>query len=282
VGHETLAVIKPDSYHHIHEIVEIIESVDGLKIEKMRLCKLPYSEAEGFYAEHNGKPFFKELISFMCEDAIVVIVLRGLDAVDKWRSLIGPTDSALAKNENPNCIRARFGTDATRNSVHGSDSSASAEREINFFFPSDSPRNPLKTVVFSHCSLLIIKPHIVYSSIGKVFRILAEKEYEISAIETLSLSQHQCKELLRLYPSSMPVYEWSLELQSGTCIAVQVRKENVVAELRELVGPIDPVKARISKPNCLRALFGVDIVKNGFYCTDLDTDGIDDCKLIFN
>ena len=88
-------------------------------------------QAERFYGEHKGKPFFEELVSFMSSAPIVVQVLEGDDAINGYREIMGATDPAQAEN---GTIRAEFGESKGRNSVHGSDSPESAAREIAQWF----------------------------------------------------------------------------------------------------------------------------------------------------
>ena len=84
------------------------------------------------------------------------------NAVDKWRGLIGPTNTLVAKQDAPDSLRAYFGTDGTKNAVHGSDSSASFKREAGFFFTEDIKQRQMKTTAqLNNCTLCIIKPHIV-------------------------------------------------------------------------------------------------------------------------
>lgn len=87
------------------------------------MLKMSIEMAQNFYAEHKAKPFFEELTKMMSSDVIVALELVADDAVNKWRTLIGPTNTEKAKKEAPNSLRARFGTDQTKNAVHGSDSS---------------------------------------------------------------------------------------------------------------------------------------------------------------
>jgi nucleoside-diphosphate kinase len=84
------------------------------------------------------------------------------NAIDKWRQVIGPTSTDNARAQAPNSIRALFGTDNTKNAVHGSDSVGSMKRETDFWFGGDAQTRPMKTTaVLNNCSLCIIKPHIV-------------------------------------------------------------------------------------------------------------------------
>ena len=128
----TLSIIKPDAVakNVIGEIISRFEKND-LKIISAKLITLSDSEAGGFYAEHEGKPFYKDLIEFMTSGPVFIQVLEGDDAISKNRKLMGNTDPSKA---DPGTIRADFAQTIDANAVHGSDSEKSAEREIAFFF----------------------------------------------------------------------------------------------------------------------------------------------------
>jgi nucleoside-diphosphate kinase len=128
----TLSIIKPDavSKNVIGKIISRFED-NGLKIVAGKLLSLSEEMAAGFYAEHEGRPFFKALIEFMTSGPIFVQVLEGEDAVIKNRELMGSTNPEEA---DPGTIRADFAKSIDANAVHGSDSLESAAREINYFF----------------------------------------------------------------------------------------------------------------------------------------------------
>lgn len=138
---QTLSIIKPDAVgkNHIGEILTRFEKA-GLSIVAMKMIHLSREQAEGFYAEHKGRPFFEGLIDFMTSGAVVVQVLSGENAILLNRELMGATDPEKAA---PGTIRAQFGTVVSSNAVHGSDSPVSAAREITYFFDQDAifPRN---------------------------------------------------------------------------------------------------------------------------------------------
>jgi nucleoside-diphosphate kinase len=131
---QTLSIIKPDAVrdNHIGEIVDRFEK-SGLKIVAQRMMHLSANQAEGFYAEHKGKPFFEGLIQFMTSGPVVVQVLSGENAITANREIMGVTDPAKAA---PGSLRALFGKAINSNAVHGSDSPTSAAREIAYFFAS--------------------------------------------------------------------------------------------------------------------------------------------------
>ena len=129
----TLLIVKPDGVRRglIGEILRRVED-KGLVIESMRLTTIDRSVAEQHYAEHVDKPFFGELVDFITGGPVVVAKVTGGSAIDAWRMLMGPTDPIKAA---PGSIRGDFATVIGENIVHGSDSPASAARELGLFFP---------------------------------------------------------------------------------------------------------------------------------------------------
>jgi len=128
----TLAIIKPDAVERnlTGEILRRIEE-EGLKIVALKMVRISKREAEGFYDVHRERPFFDSLTDYMSSGPIVVAVLQGEGAIERWRNLMGATDPAKA---NPDTIRGTFGLSIEKNSVHGSDSPQSAAYEIPYFF----------------------------------------------------------------------------------------------------------------------------------------------------
>lgn len=128
----TLAIIKPDAVgrglagdilKHIHEAKFKIVAIKSLRLTK--------SEAEGFYAVHRERPFFKDLTEFMSSGKVVVMALEAEDAIARWRETMGATDPAKAA---PGTIRKTYGTSIQNNCTHGSDARETARFEIGYFF----------------------------------------------------------------------------------------------------------------------------------------------------
>ncbi|MGL5696927.1 MAG: nucleoside-diphosphate kinase [Plesiomonas shigelloides] len=103
----------------------------GLRIVAAKMLHLSSEQAAGFYAEHQGKPFYDDLVSFMTSGPIMVQVLEGEDAIRRHREIMGSTNPAQAQ---AGTLRANYAESMSRNAVHGSDAPASAEREIAYFF----------------------------------------------------------------------------------------------------------------------------------------------------
>ena len=128
----TFSIIKPDAVKRnlIGHINQIIEKA-GLKIIASKKMYLTKQQAETFYSVHKERPFFNSLVDFMTSGPVQVQVLEGSDAVVSYRKIMGATDP---KKADENTIRKLYGISIDKNSVHGSDSSENAKKEINFFF----------------------------------------------------------------------------------------------------------------------------------------------------
>jgi nucleoside-diphosphate kinase len=128
----TLAIIKPDAVSRglTGEILSRIHRA-GFQIVAIKSLRLSRGEAEGFYAVHRERPFFKDLTEFMSSGKAVVMVLEAENAITKWRDTMGATDPAKAA---PGTIRREFGTSIQNNCTHGSDAPDTAAFEIRYFF----------------------------------------------------------------------------------------------------------------------------------------------------
>lgn len=132
MGHRTLAIIKPDAIKKkvMGKIIDRILQA-GFEITAARLVHLKQAEAETFYAVHRGRPFFRDLVTFMTSGPCLPMVVEHENAVTEFRKLIGATNPAEAA---PGTIRKDFADNVQNNAIHGSDSDTNAEKEIAFFF----------------------------------------------------------------------------------------------------------------------------------------------------
>ncbi len=129
---KTFSILKPNAIKKncIGDIISMFES-NGLKISAAKLTKIPRAKAEEFYAEHKARPFFGELVDFMTSGPVMLMCLSGENAVLKNREIMGATDPKKAL---PWTVRFKYADSLGENAVHGSDSVASAERELGLFF----------------------------------------------------------------------------------------------------------------------------------------------------
>ena len=129
----TLFIIKPDAVrrNHIGRILSFVEEA-GMQVVAMRMVRLSADDARGFYHVHEGKDFYDTLAEYMSSGRCVVAVIEGDGVINRLRGVCGATDPSAATE---GTIRATFGISLTMNSVHASDSPASAQEEVRFFFP---------------------------------------------------------------------------------------------------------------------------------------------------
>jgi len=128
---KTLGIVKPDGVAHRKTIEKmIVDSGLTLRVSKKKV--LSVETVENFYREHEGKPFYHDLINYMTSGPVVVLLIEGENAINRWRELMGVTDPKKAA---PGTIRNLFGTDIGHNAVHGSDGPFSAARETEILLP---------------------------------------------------------------------------------------------------------------------------------------------------
>ena len=129
---QTLSIIKPDAVErNLTEDIKKNFLENNLKITKSKKIQITNDEAAEFYKVHQTKPFYDRLCNYLSSGPIVVLVLESENAIEKYRKLMGATDP---KNAEEGTIRKKFGISIDKNSVHGSDSSDNAKKEIDFFF----------------------------------------------------------------------------------------------------------------------------------------------------
>ena len=129
---QTLSIIKPDAVErNLIEQIKVIFEKNNLKIKEQKKIHITKDEAAEFYKVHQSKPFYNDLCNYLSSGPIVVMILEGKDAIFKNRKIMGATDP---KKADENTIRKLYGISIDKNSVHGSDSTDNAKKEINFFF----------------------------------------------------------------------------------------------------------------------------------------------------
>uniref|UniRef100_A0A8C1ZAV1 Nucleoside diphosphate kinase n=1 Tax=Cyprinus carpio TaxID=7962 RepID=A0A8C1ZAV1_CYPCA len=267
----TLAMIKPDAVTKVGDIIQMIYDAN-LIVTKAKMTKLTWKQAADFYMEHQSN----NLVQFVSSGPVIAMELMGDEAVSTWRKVLGPTDSGVAQKDAVNSLRGQFGTDGTKNAGHGSDSLASAARELEFFFPSTTGHGPSNTAMYSDCTCCIIKPHAISEVLtGKILKSIIENGFEISALQMFNMDRVNAEEFLEVYKGVVAEYTNMVdELCSGPCMALEIHATDAPRTFREFCGPADPEIARHLRPTTLRALYGKNKVQNVIHCTDLPEDGI--------
>ena len=132
MSQQTLIILKPDSVRRnlVGDILSRFEK-KGFVISKLKMLTFTKEMAEQFYSVHNTKPFFNELVTYITSGRVVVAVIRGDNAIEETRQIIGKTNPQEAS---PGTIRGDFGNNITENSIHASDSTESFDKEVNVVF----------------------------------------------------------------------------------------------------------------------------------------------------
>jgi len=149
-----------------------------------------------------------------------------------------------------------FGTDQTKNAVHGADKAGSYKREYNYWFGGENvAARPMQTTaVLDNCTLCLIKPHLLREGrAGQVIDMILAAGFEISAMEMFNLSRPVAEEFYDVYKGVLPEYLPIIEnLSGGPVLALEVRQQNAVSAFRELCGPHDPEIAKHLRPDTIR------------------------------
>jgi UMP-CMP kinase family protein len=255
----TLAMIKPDAVGagSVAGIVEMIEA-RGFVVVSQKKEQLTTARAEEFYAEHKERGFFSELVGFMTSGPVMALALEKHNAIEDWRMLMGPTNTADAKECAPDSTRARFGTDGQKNATHGSDSAASAARELAFWFPGEGAFPVERTFA-------MIKPGTADDAQASSSIMAAIEAYGFSIVERRKcvLTPERARTLYAKHEGESFFEEYVAYMSSGPVWALVLSRVAAIQTWRTLMGPDDVSKARKERPSCLRALHGQDGMRNG-------------------
>ena len=257
----TLAMIKPDAVAAGTGPAMVAElEAAGFVVVARKQLKMTAAQAAEFYAEHEGKEFFEGLLGFMTSGDVVALLLERTGAIGEWRSLMGPTNSLKAREEAPESLRARFGTDGRRNACHGSDSFVSAAREAAFWF--GGTELPVEK------TLAMIKPIVSDLHEQEVKSCLEYRGFKIVAETRMVLTPNDVEVFYNEHKGKSFYPALSGYMASGEVIALCLEREGAIKGWRGLLGPTDPEKAKRAGGGSLRALFGIDGTRNGTHGSD--------------
>eukprot|EP00730_Choanoeca_flexa_P001169 TRINITY_DN10512_c0_g2_i1.p1 TRINITY_DN10512_c0_g2~~TRINITY_DN10512_c0_g2_i1.p1 ORF type:complete len:705 (+),score=220.39 TRINITY_DN10512_c0_g2_i1:31-2115(+) len=248
----TFAIIKPDAVAANNADAIFAKLAEaGFKVAAQDDRTLTEEEAKQFYAEHEGKEFFPNLVEFMTSGPIKPLVLSAPDAIAQWRSMIGPTNTNVAKEEAPESLRALYGTDQTKNALHGADSPASAAREIDFFFPEWASTNlPAEEVV------LVVTPDATATeTLQSIAQALDAAGFSIDDQKSVQLTEESVKRLGDMRE------DLQAHMLSGEVVCIRTSRPLAVSKLAGVIGPADIADAKEAAPESVRGKFAEDAVK---------------------
>ena len=276
----TYAMIKPGFTQFLGETLERIRQ-NGLIVANLRMGTISRDTASRFYQEHQGKPFYNDLVNYITSGPVIGMELVGNDAIAKWRTIIGPTNLETAKKEAPNSLRALYARSTTENFAHGSDSPSSSSRELQIIF---NNRGISVCSEGNNSTLCVIKPHALKDGLeGSIIKQIIGAGYQIGGVLITTIDLNTANEFLEVYKGVVPEYvDMAAEFADGPLMAIELVKENAVKDFRQLCGPRDALVAKQIRPQSLRAIYGKDIVHNAVHCTDLEEDAPIEVEYFFN
>ncbi|KAG5458702.1 MAG: nucleoside diphosphate kinase [Olpidium bornovanus] len=322
---DTLAIIKPDCGPRMVKAIKDHIKAGQFKVVKEKRVWFTKERAEEFYQEHKEKAFFDDLIRFMtredrgnalfalragliyrhfsmCEPVYyapgsapcIALHLHKENAVLDWRTMIGPTNSDIARDTAPNSIRAFAGTDGTRNAVHGSDSIAASDRELELIFGAGPELRDLPNVPYpvrrrpdvppsaSEVTLVLVKPDAVAAGKdGEILDVVRARGYDVLQQEKVEISADRARELYREHAQKPFFADLIAHLTSGPVIVAAVKGDDCVHGWREMIGPTDPAEAKIHRPMSIRARYGTDTMRNAVHGSDSPDSAYRELDLIF-
>ena len=274
----TLALIKPDAIaaERVPEILEAIDGV-GLAVIGSKWLQLDDYTAGEFYLEHKDRPFYVKLKEFMSSGMIMALVLEGSDAIKRWRTLMGPTNSEIAREKFPNSLRGRFGTDGTCNATHGSDSDSSANREINFFFgngngvakETEPPTVDLTGRDFCVMNTFaMIKPNASETNADEIKSIVMAHGFIIESEIKLTLTKSVAEKFYAEHEGREFFERLIKFMTSGPIIGMHLSRVSAIYAWRHLMGPTNLKRCRETRSDSIRALYAADGTRNAVHGSD--------------
>merc|ERR1719216_509153 len=238
---QTLAMIKPDAVAagNAPAIMDRIvkEGFTILESEKVQLTK---ERAEAFYAEHKGKGFYGELVEFMISGPIYALKLGASNAIPKWRTLMGPTNFEVAKEEAPQSIRALYASSMTKNASHGSDSVSAAVRELDFYFPQQQ-------------TLAMIKPDaLAAGNAPAIMDRIVKEGFTILESEKVQLTKERAEAFYAEHKGKGFYGELVEFMISGPIYALKLGASGAILKWRGLMGPTNFEVAKQEAPQSIR------------------------------
>ncbi|XP_063070804.1 thioredoxin domain-containing protein 6 [Engraulis encrasicolus] len=280
----TLALIRPQlDREHRDELLSLIRDV-GFTVAMEKEVMLNEEQVRQFYSQHQDQDYFPALLHTMTSGPVLALALARRDAVRYWRSLLGPADVNQARQEQPDCLRARFtaegggnggeggeergggggeekeeeegaggageGGGGGLNQLHGSASSQEAERELEFFFPELQD------------TLALIKPDAMEQHREVILEEIRAAGFSIVEQREEALTREVAEEFYREHQDK-PFFPQLIDTMCrGPCLMLVLTKDNAVEDWRAMMGPTDPDEARQSAPDSLRARFARDVLEN--------------------
>ncbi|KAK2188196.1 hypothetical protein NP493_140g00039 [Ridgeia piscesae] len=264
----TLALIRPDALADRKDEILLKIKESGFVVAMQKEVRLSPEQAAEFYKEHEGQPYYQDLVDRMSSGPLLALALARDDAVQGWRDLLGPKEVKIAKEEAPESFRAQFSAeDDVINPIHGSDNPEHAQQELNYFFPMQ------KTVA-------VIKPD-AYENKDSIMDKIKEAGFNIAARKETELTKEIAEQFYKAQEGSEYFEDLTQHMTSGKTLFMVLTREDAVDGWRSLIGPKDPEEAKTEAPETIRAQFGKDTLANAVHGSANPEEAEHDINVIF-
>ncbi|XP_005918345.1 thioredoxin domain-containing protein 6 isoform X2 [Haplochromis burtoni] len=262
----TVAIIKPDAVAHgkANEIIMKIQDA-GFEILAHEERTLTEAEARDFYQHKAAEACFEDLVQFMSSGPFHILVLSQVEGsaavVPAWREFIGPADIEEAKRENPESLRAQYGTETLFNAVHGSEDSDQASRELAFFFPNFRTASVMEQdgeEEHVERTLALIRPDVARENREEILDHIHKSGFIIALQKEVMLSEEQVRQFYCQHVEEDYFPALLQTMTSGPVLALALARKGAVSHWKTILGPSDINKAKEESPDCLRAQFAVE------------------------
>uniref|UniRef100_A0A665WWN5 Nucleoside diphosphate kinase B n=1 Tax=Echeneis naucrates TaxID=173247 RepID=A0A665WWN5_ECHNA len=262
----TVAIIKPDAVAHgkANEIIMKIQDA-GFQILAHEEHTLTEAEAQDFYQHKAAETCFEDLVQFMSSGPSHILILSeaegSTNVVPAWREFIGPADIEEARRENPESLRAQYGTQTLFNAVHGSEDSDQASRELAFFFPNfrmasvteqDGEEEHVER------TLALIRPDIARENREGILAQIHNSGFTVALQREVMLTEEQVRQFYSKHVDQDYFPALLKCMTSGPVLALALARKGAVDHWRNILGPFDVKTAKEESPSCLRAQFSVE------------------------
>ncbi|ESN96296.1 hypothetical protein HELRODRAFT_68567, partial [Helobdella robusta] len=292
----TMLLIKPDAYEKVGTMINDLYAA-GYIIRRMKSFQLNTKQAADFYIDFLEESDYRSMFIYLASGPVIVMELIKENAFFDLCQLVGHLDPNVARTENPNSFRARFGIDKLKNAIHCPATGEKVRSEIDFFFATN---NVMNTVTYKNSTCVVVKPHAIDDGqAGYIIECIQNLGYRISAYLMCTFDKVNAEEFYEVYKGVVPEYPKMVdELSRGLCLAMEVKLPDETLRtaeettepfqncqqhmnFRDVVGPSDPELARKIRPNTLRAKFGMNKILNSIHCTDLPEDTVIELEYFF-
>ncbi|XP_048454661.1 thioredoxin domain-containing protein 6-like [Rhincodon typus] len=266
---KTLALIRPDLLKERKDDILRKIAEAGFTIALQKEVVLTEKQVYEFYSEHTQEEYFPVLLQNMTSGPVLALALASMDAVERWRNLLGPKDVNQAKEEDPESLRAQFSIETVPiNQLHGSGTPQEAEKELKFFFSMEH-------------TLAAIKPDTLEEHRDEIIQKIKQAGFIISHMDEKTLSREMAEEFYKEHKGK-PFFEQLVDYMSeGPLLMMILSKENAVEEWRNLMGPTDPEEAKQTAPDSLRAKFAKNILQNALHGSPDQLQAMEKIQFVF-